>query len=229
MNALKPYLRGLVLIACFVALGTLVKETGLYGLIDEAWIDREIRGKGLSGELLFIAAGAALTGIGFPRQAVSFLGGYAFGFGEGTALALVASVGGCVAGLYTARFVGRDYILRRFPDRIRRIDAFLHDNTFSTALMIRLLPAGSNLLTNLAAGVSGTRAMPFFAGSGLGYVPQTAIFALLGSGIHLEPQLRIGASIALFILCGMLGIYLYRRYRQMRAMTDAPVPGSGGD
>ncbi|MBT3793552.1 MAG: TVP38/TMEM64 family protein [Rhodospirillales bacterium] len=225
MNALKPYLRGFVLIGAFVAFGFLVKATGLYGLLDEAWIDQTIRGQGLSGEFIFIGAGIVMAAIGFPRQAISFLGGYAFGFGLGTALALGAVVGGSVVALYCARFLGRDFILRRFPDRIARIDGFLHDNTFSTALLIRLLPAGSNLLTNLAAGVSGTKPVPFFAGSALGYIPQTVIFALLGSGIHLDPGLRIGASVGLFIISGMLGIYLYRRYRTLRDITDAPVPG----
>ncbi|MFT5539807.1 MAG: putative membrane protein YdjX (TVP38/TMEM64 family), partial [Alphaproteobacteria bacterium] len=95
---------------------------------------------------------------------------------------------------------------------------------FSTALLIRLLPVGSNLLTNLAAGVSGVRAVPFVAGSTLGYVPQTLIFALVGSGLHIEPALRIGASVVLFVVSGMLGVYLFRRYRGTSALIDA-----GGD
>ena len=57
-------------------------------------------------------------------------------------------------------------------------------------------------------------AAPFFAGSALGYIPQTVVFALLGSGINLEPELRIGASVVLFALSAVLGVHLYRRYRQ---------------
>jgi uncharacterized membrane protein YdjX (TVP38/TMEM64 family) len=230
MTALKPYLRGLALIASFAALGYLVKVTGLSGLFDEAWVDAEIRGRGLSGEVLYLAIGALLTAIGFPRQAVCFLGGYAFGFEFGTALALAASLGGCVLAFLYARLLGRSFVLSRFPDRIRRVDAFLHANPLSMTLLVRLLPVGSNVVTNLAAGVSGVRAMPFFAGSLLGYVPQTVIFTLLGSGIHFDPALRIAASVALFVVSGMLGVYLFRRYRKSGALDqDVAAFEEGGE
>jgi uncharacterized membrane protein YdjX (TVP38/TMEM64 family) len=220
MTALKPYLRGLVLIASFVALGYLVKVSGLSGLFDQAWVDSEIRGRGLSGEILYLAIGAALTAIGFPRQAVCFLGGYAFGLGLGTGLSLAASLGGCVLAFFYARLMGRSFVQHRFPDRIRRVDDFLHANPLSMTLLVRLLPVGSNVVTNLAAGVSGVGALPFLIGSLLGYLPQTVIFALLGSGIHVDPAIRIGASVALFVASGMLGVYLFRRYRKSRALDQ---------
>ena len=220
MNRAKPYLRGLVLIALLMGLGYGVKVTGLYGLLDETWIDEQIRGKGLTGHLVFLAAGMMMTALGFPRQAVSFLGGYGFGLGEGTALALGSTVLGCALAFYCARWVGRATVLGLFPDRIRRLDYFLHDHPFSTALLLRLLPLGSNLVTNLAAGVSGIRAMPFIAGSGLGFIPQTVIFALLGSGIHLDPALRITTGIILFFVSGMLGVTLFRRYRKSLALDQ---------
>jgi uncharacterized membrane protein YdjX (TVP38/TMEM64 family) len=220
MTALKPYLRGLVLIASFVALGYLVKVSGLSGLFDQAWIDSEIRGRGLSGEILYLVIGAVLTAIGFPRQAVCFLGGYAFGFGYGTALSLAASLGGCVLAFFYARLMGRAFVQQRFPDRIRRVDDFLHANPLSMTLLVRLLPVGSNVVTNLAAGVSGVNALPFLVGSLLGYLPQTVIFALLGSGIHVDPATRIVASVALFVVSGMLGVYLFRRYRKSRALDQ---------
>lgn len=217
----KLYLRGLILIATLVAIGYLFRVTGLQGLFNEAWIDQEIRGRGLLGEVIFLGIGAVLAAIGFPRQAVCFLGGYAFGFGLGMPLALLASLFGCILAFTYARLLGRSVVKARFPDRIRRIDNFLHDNPLSMTLLLRLLPVGSNLVTNLAAGVSGVRALPFFAGSALGYVPQTVIFALLGSGLRLDPAWRIGASVALFVASGMLGLYLFRRYRKSRALdTD---------
>ena len=239
MKLIWPYLRGLLLIALLMGLGFLVKVTGLYGLLDETWIDEQIRDQGLTGNLLFLAAGMMMTALGFPRQAVSFLAGYGFGFGEGTGLALGSTVMGCALAFYFARVLGRAYVLGLFSDRIRRLDKFLHDHPFSTALLLRLLPAGSNLVTNLAAGVSGVRALPFIAGSALGFIPQTVIFALLGSGIHLDPILRISTGIVLFLVSGMLGVTLFRRYRKSLALDremagvipagpeSGPAPGSG--
>lgn len=220
MTSLKPYLRGLVLIASFVAIGYLVKVSGLSGFFDETWIDADIRGRGISGEALFLAVGAVLTAVGAPRQAVCFLGGYAFGFEAGTALSLVASLAGCVLAFFYARLLGRSFVKQRFPERIRHIDGFLHANPLSMTLLVRLLPVGSNIVTNLAAGVSGVRSMPFFIGSLIGYVPQTVIFTLLGSGIHFDPMMRIAVSVALFIVSGMFGVYLFRRYRKNHALDQ---------
>ncbi|WJW75889.1 VTT domain-containing protein [Thiohalobacter sp. IOR34] len=210
---LKPrvILKGLLVIGVLVLAGYL-----LNGLIDTAWIDAHVRGRGPVGELLFIVAGGLLITFGLSRQVIAFLGGYGFGFVEGSLLGLLAAVLGCVSAFYVARWLGRGWVLRHYSGRVRRIDGFIHDNPFSMTLLIRLLPVGSNLLVNLAAGVSSVRSLPFFLGSALGYVPQTAVFALIGSGISVDPLFRISVAVAAFVLSALLGVYLYRRYRHGR-------------
>lgn len=209
----RVILRGLLLIATLIGLGYLLEATQFGASLNETWIDSEVRGKGMSGEALFIAAGALFTALGLPRQAVAFLGGYAFGFIAGTTLGLLAALFGCVGAFYYARLLGRDFVAARFPHRVKKLDGFLRGNPFSMALLIRLLPVGSNAATNLVAGISSVRGLPFFAGSALGYIPQTAVFALIGSGIQLDPVLRISIGVALFLISGVLGVWLYRKYR----------------
>jgi uncharacterized membrane protein YdjX (TVP38/TMEM64 family) len=213
--------RGLILISSLVALGFILKTTGLGSMLDKAWIDSDIRDQGLAGAAIFITASALFTAVGFPRQLIGFLGGYAFGLSQGTGLALVAVTFGCALSFYYARLIGRDFVTARFSGRIRRIDDFLAGNPFTMTLLIRLLPVGSNLVTSLAAGVSSVRPVPFIGGSALGYIPQTLVFALVGSGITLEPGLRIGLSILLFVLSGVLGVYLYRKHRHNKTFDDA--------
>ncbi|MFN2310072.1 MAG: TVP38/TMEM64 family protein [Gammaproteobacteria bacterium] len=218
MTTPKPriFLKGLLLIVTLAGVGFLIQTTHLSELLNKAWIDSEVRGHGISGELVFLGVGALATAVGVPRQAVGFLAGYAFGVALGTLLGVLATVGGCVITFSYARGFGRGLITARFPERVRRIDGFIRDNTFNMTLLIRLLPAGSNLLTNLAAGVANVRALPFVLGSALGYIPQTLVFALVGSGIHLDPLLRIGLGSVLFLVSGALGIYLFRRFRRGR-------------
>ncbi len=228
----RALLRGLILILTFVAIGFLIEGLGIKDALDTHWVDAEIRGKGLSGNALFVLMGGIAIGIGLPRQAVCFLGGYAFGFAEGLLWSSLASLVGCVGAFFYARFMGRGFIAARFPDRVARVDAFLAGNTFSMTLLMRLLPVGSNLLTNLAAGVSGVVAVPFFLGSLLGFVPQTAVFALLGSGIQVDPVFRIGASVILFVASGVIGVWLFQRYRHGRhldAATEAALDEDGDD
>lgn len=216
---LRPLLRGLVFLASLVAAVYLLRVVGL--TLDQAWIDREVRGRGLSGELLYLGVGALMTAAGLPRQIVAFLGGYAFDWLLGTALGLLAATLGCALAFGYARLLGHGLVTTRFPGLVRRLDAFLDRQPFFMALLIRLLPVGHNLSTNLAAGVSRVRAWPFIAGSALGYLPQTLVFALAGSGIHLDPAWRLGSAVILFLISALLGVWLYRRYRQAAALETA--------
>ncbi len=210
----RVLLKGLLMLALLAALGFLLSHSQLSNLLSEHWIDSEVRGKGWSGNLVFLAVGALTTALSFPRQVVAFLGGYAFGFVEGTVLATLATLLGCIGGFYFARWLGRGWVQRRFPGRIRKLDDFLHAHPFSMTLLVRLLPVGSNALTNLLAGVSSVRALPFFAGSAVGFLPQNLVFALAGSGINLDPALRLSLATFLFVISSLLGIWLYRRHRQ---------------
>lgn len=218
---LKHVARGLLLLASLAAIGFLA-EAGILGdALETGWVDRYVRDEAVAGQLLFVAVGVVFTGIGLPRQVLSFLAGYAFGFALGTALSLVATALGCALSFSYSRFIGREFVLARFPARIRRIDEFLHDNPFAMAVLLRLLPVGSNVLINLAAGVSGIAILPFVLGSAVGYVPQTVVFALLGSGINVDPVLRTSLSVVLFVVSAAIGVALYRRYRRGRSIDVA--------
>jgi uncharacterized membrane protein YdjX (TVP38/TMEM64 family) len=221
LKAIKPYLKGLVLIVSLVAVGYGLKAAGLSDLFDTAWVDAEVKGKGLRGDLVFLAMGAAVTAVGFPRQAVAFLGGYAFGFAEGSLLATAAATMGCVIAFAYARLLGRGFVQRHFGRRIAKFDAILADRPFLTTLLIRFLPVGSNVATNLVAGVSRVPGVPFVLGSAAGYLPQTIVFVLIGSGVHIDPAFRIGLGAALFVASAAMGVYLIRHLRRARDVERA--------
>lgn len=222
MSAPKPrvFLNGLLLIATLVAVAYVVEATPLRSLLDKAWIDQEVRGKGFGGELLFLGMGALATALGAPRQALSFLAGYAFDVALGTALGVAATLGGCVLTFFYARWFGRALVTARLRERVRRIEDFVRDNTFKMTVLIRLLPVGNNLATNLTAGVSRVRPLPFLAGSAVGYIPQTLVFALIGSGVSLDPLWRIGLGVVLFVVSGLLGVQLFRKFRHGRHLDQ---------
>ncbi len=213
-------LRSAMLFLSLVAVGAALHVSGLADALDEKWIDAYVRGRGPRGDALFVAVGAAFISVGLPRQVIAFLAGYAFGFVAGSVLALLAAAFGCVAAFSYARLFGRDVVAARFPARVRRIDDFLADHPFAMTLLIRFLPIGSNLLTNLAAGVSRVPPVPFVAGSTLGYIPQTVVFALIGSGVTVDLAARVGIGAVLFAASGALGVYLYRRHHGSKTLGD---------
>ena len=206
------FLRGIILISTLVLIGFVLQRLGQEPIFATSWIDSQVRGQGFSGGALFVLVGTICTAIGFPRQVVSFFSGYAFGLGIGSWLALLATLLGAIISFQYARLMGRSFLVRHFPHRIKKIDDFLAGHTIIMILVLRLSPFTNNLATNLAAGISKIRLTPFLVGSTLGYLPQTLVFVLLGSGFKLHPTLRASLSAILFVLSSILGVWLWRRY-----------------
>ena len=205
--------RGLVVIVALVLVSYLLGD-----ILDEAWIDTHVRERGARGGLLFVVAGWLLASIGLSRQVIAFLSGSGFGFLPGVLLAMLAVVAGCMTTFYVARFLLRSFLLQRYAGRIDRVGRFINENTFTMALLIRLLPLGSNWMINIAAGASGVRGLPFFLGSALGYIPQMLIFALVGSGTRVDQFWQVAIAMAMFVLAAVLGAWLYRNYRHGKTL-----------
>ena len=54
---------------------------------------------------------------------------------------------------------------------------------------------------------------PFLAASALGYLPQTVVFVLLGSGVRVGKAEQLALAAALFVAASLIGLYLLRRTR----------------
>ncbi len=220
MTLLAQAWRPALLMLGLVAAGVALRNLGL---------DTYIAAAGENGPLAYLAVGALACALGVPRQVVAYAGGLAFGFWPGAALALVAEGLGCAADFFAARLLGRRWAerwLRRSGDagsgdagsgggglggKLDRLDRFLSARTFTATLTLRLLPLGSNIGLNLLAGVSGVAAGPFLLASVLGYIPQTAVFALLGGGVRVSQGVQIALAAVLFAVSIGLGMLLLRR------------------
>jgi uncharacterized membrane protein YdjX (TVP38/TMEM64 family) len=206
----------LLLLTVLVLAGMVVEEGLVGGLLSKEWIDQEVRDAGLQGETVFVGIAGLATALALPRHIVSFLGGYAFGFVAGSLLALLGTELGCLISFTFSRVFGRPLAGERFGERARRIEGFLAANPFSMSLLIRLLPVGNNFLTCVAAGLSRVPPLPFLLGSLVGYVPQTLVFALAGSGVEISDLERVAIAALLLVATAVLGRWLYRRYSLSR-------------
>jgi len=209
MSTTRHILHGLVLIAAMTLLAWLLGD-----MLDRHWIDVYVRGRGVTGELVFVAITTLLISIGMSRQLVAFLAGYGFGFSGGFLLSMVSLVAGCVITFYCSRLLLREFLARHFSARIRRLDDFIRQHTFSATLLVRLLPIGNNWMVNITAGASAVHSMPFFLGSALGFVPQMAVFALVGSGSQLQQFWQVAIAMVMFVVAALLGVWLFARFRR---------------
>jgi uncharacterized membrane protein YdjX (TVP38/TMEM64 family) len=133
-------------------------------------------------------------------------------------LSTLVVVAGCITTFYIARYLLRSFLLQRYAGSLNRVGRFVDQNTFAMTVLLRLLPLGSNLMVNVAAGVSGVRSVPFFLGSSLGYVPQMLIFALVGSGTSVDQFWQVALAMVLFVAATLIGIWLYRKYRHGKTL-----------
>ncbi len=215
----KLALKGGVLFLTLAGLILLVQALDITHL-DAAWIDGHIRGQGRSGVALFVALTAVASALGVPRQGISFLGGYAFGAEWGVLWSTLGTGTGCALGFTYARLLGRSFVMRLFGRRLAKLNAFLSRAPFTMTLVVRCLPVGNNAVTNLLGGLSSIPAFSFITGSCVGYIPQNLIFAILGSGMRVEPFWRIALSAVLFVLSSILGYLLYRRHRVAHILEE---------
>jgi len=206
-SALAALARGFALAAALVVAGVALRQAGpglLMGVRPTP-----------AGAALLVVAGGALTAAGLPRQAVAFAGGYTFGALAGGLLSLLAQMLGCGVDYLAARTVAGGWAVRRLaalgPGRPVRLRRLLDAHPFTATLTLRLLPVGSNLVLNLVAGVAAVRPAAFLAGTLVGYLPQTAIFALLGSGVQVGRTTELTVGGGLFAASAVLGLVLVRR------------------
>ncbi|ABL98325.1 TVP38/TMEM64 family protein [Shewanella amazonensis] len=181
-------------------------------LTDSNWVARFVQEGGVQALVVLLLAGSLFTAVGGPRQAIAFVCGFAMGGLYGALFSTLATLLGCLTSFYFARLTVRSSLSRRFGHRLQRFEALLAQKTWLKVLMIRLLPVGSNLLTNLLAGTTRVGVGGFLLGSALGYLPQMLIFSFAGAGIGLADHIQLGISVVLFILSSAIGAYLYRSH-----------------
>ncbi|HYF07630.1 MAG TPA: VTT domain-containing protein [Acetobacteraceae bacterium] len=222
----SPLIRLVLMAAGVVGAIMVIRFLGTAGGTE--WVDRFVKNQGLPGDAIFLAIGIVATAAGVPRQAIAFLGGYAFGAPLGAALALAAQLGGGSMAYLWAREVGQawagDRLQGRYGSRLRPLQQVLEDNPFSSILALRLVPIGNNLALNLLAGVARVGFVPFLLASALGYLPQTIIFALLGEGLKVEEGTRIWIGLVLFVVASLIGFALLQRHRAAQVLRAEEEP-----
>jgi predicted amidohydrolase YtcJ/uncharacterized membrane protein YdjX (TVP38/TMEM64 family) len=202
------------LLVMMVAIGYLMYHYSVLDFIDTSAIAEVIVSLGWFAIPAFITLGALFTSVGLPRQVVAFVGGYIFGTLGGVVLGTVTAVLGAILTFYAARWLARPFVLRKYPQLVFKIDHFTHDNLFLKIILIRFLPFGTNLATNLAAGAAATPVRSFALASLIGYIPQMTIFAMTGQGVRVGSSTQLIVAAGLFLISIVIGSYLYRQHHQ---------------
>lgn len=155
------------------------------------------------------------TSIGLPRQVVAFTAGFILDIVTGTLLATLASVGGCIITLFSAHYLLSEKIQNKYHKQCLYLANFLAQDTLLKTLIIRFIPAGNNLITNMIAGIISINRKAFILGSAIGFLPQMFIFSLMGNGVKIGNEQQLLFSFALLTLSIVLSVYLYRKNKNV--------------
>lgn len=174
-----------------------------------------LTGGPVSALTLFCLGGILFVSVGLPRQTLALVGGYIYGTLTGGILALLVTLAGSALTYSVARYLGRPRVQRRFPAQVARFDGWTADHVFAKTLALRLFPVGSNLATNLGAGISHASPGPYFLGSALGFVPQTVVFALSGTAVSDSSGSRMLLAVIMLVASIVVGAYVYQSSQQL--------------
>jgi len=165
---------------------------------------------------LFIVLSFA-TSLSLPRQVAAFSAGYILGMWQGILIATLAATLGCFITLTFARIFLHKKLNNKYPEQIAKLSRFFAHQTFIKTLIIRILPAGSNFITNMLAGVAQVPIKPYLLGSSVGFLPQMVVFSMAGNGVRLADEQQLLLSGVLFLLALLLSAALYYFNRRTRA------------
>ncbi|QSX35361.1 VTT domain-containing protein [Shewanella avicenniae] len=215
----KQFGKSLFTVLIFVLLALLVETGWFEHLTDKHWVAELINQDGISGDAMVFGCAVLFMAVGGPRQLVALVYGYTLGSALGTLMAALAAIVGCSVTFYVARFTVKGLVNRHFGKKTKKFEQFICHKTWLKVVIIRFLPVGSNLVTNLLAGSTHTPSSGFFLGSFIGYLPQTFIFASAGAGIGFSDHFTLLFSCILLVASSLIGTYLYRR-RVQPTMAD---------
>ncbi|CAG9000116.1 MAG: hypothetical protein CENE_02106 [Candidatus Celerinatantimonas neptuna] len=188
-------------------------------LVDHGWVAHYLQTGGYTALISIMLFGMIFTGVGGPRQLLAAMFGFVFGAIGGVAASLLCSLLGATIAYSVARFGLQLALHRRFGSKLSKFQKLVEHQPFFKILMIRLLPVGSNIITNLLSGCVSVRYIPFLLGSFLGYLPQTIIFSLAGAGVSNANRYQLMVSVCLGIISLFVGGLLYRSHLQRNVET----------
>lgn len=170
-----------------------------------------IESLGAFGVLAFIVITALATSVGLPRQLFAFAAGFSFGIVAGVLLSSFAAIVGCAITFFCSRRWLRVHVQSRYPRVVYSLNNLLQDDVFFKIFVLRLQPLGTNLITNLCAGVTAVSAALFLSSSWFGYLPQMLVFALLGAGVRVGSNAYLIYSLSMLGASLAIGLWLYKR------------------
>ena len=156
---------------------------------------------------IFFIVYVIVTALSFPGATVmTLVAGAIFGLWWGTVIVSFASSLGATLAFLASRYVLRDWIQRKFGDRLAAINAGIAKDGPFYLFTLRLVPVFPFFVINLAMGLTPIRTWTFYWVSQLGMLAGTLVYVNAGTEIAKIESLGGIQSPTLLVSFTLLGI-----------------------
>ncbi|HEX6005681.1 MAG TPA: FAD-dependent oxidoreductase [Burkholderiales bacterium] len=166
-------------------------------------IESYVAGHPVQSSAVYFLVYVAVTGLSLPGAALMTLaGGAVFGLVWATVIVSFAASIGATLAFLASRFVLRDWVQRKFGDKLKPVNEGIARDGAFYLFALRLVPAFPFFVINLVMGLTPLRTATFYWVSQLGMLPGTLLFVYAGTQLG---EFRI--SFGLLAALALLGIF----------------------
>ncbi|MFO7557413.1 MAG: FAD-dependent oxidoreductase [Desulfobacterales bacterium] len=158
--------------------------------------------------MIYVAGYILVTALSLPGAAVMTLaGGAIFGFWSGLILVSFASTIGATLAFLVARFLLKDYVQKKFGDRLKAVNEGIEKDGAFYLFTLRLVPIFPFFVINLVMGLTPIRTGIFYLVSQVGMLAGTAVYVNAGTQLAQIDSLSGILSPGLIFSFVLLGIF----------------------
>lgn len=155
-----------------------------------------------------------------PAFLVTSTNGLVFGVFWGTIISWTGAMLGALVAFYLAKKLGYEFVKKKVKDAqwLNQLDRLKGKYGFWIVLIARLVPVVSFDLISFAAGLAGMRLRNFMISTGIGMLPGTIAYTVIGHDMRDIEKFneRMLIIISILIVITGLGLYLRNKFAKQK-------------
>ncbi len=208
----------LLLLGSILGIGALAYYGGLFQYLAPDRLRELLTEAGAWGPILVVAMFTVLEPFGTPGAFFMVAAATVWPFWMAFAINWIGATGAGMFGFTFARYLGRDWVEDRMPERLRKWDERLSERGLPVVIAFRLM-FFLNPASHWALGLSRVSIPNAILGTVIGFAPLTAVWTYFGAEIFVWFEAQ-SAGMWIAIALVIVAIVAFRRYRGRLSAVD---------